>query len=164
MAPETISKKIWGDPHVEEKDGSLKLGNGNFGTVYKGKWNSTPIALKKMNCADGICVAITAIGEDYPEESLISLNGLPPGEPVSKAAVLFMDNNGNAYKKETDTNGKILLNGLPPGVPLKMMMNLGVEGNYDILINFSTDAQGNQISNVLKTKHDTVKNSINNIR
>ena len=163
-APEVISKKVWGDPHVDEKDGSLKLGSGNFGTVYTGKWNSTPLAIKKINCADGICIAITAKGDDYPAESKISLNGLPPGEPVRKASVFFTDNNGNTYKKETDNNGRLSLNGLPPGVPLRMMMNIGVDGSEDILITFSTDAQGNRVSNVLKTKHDTAKNSVGNIR
>ncbi|MGE5105943.1 MAG: hypothetical protein ACM3H8_00225 [Sphingobacteriales bacterium] len=164
MAPEVISNKVWGDPHVDEKDGTLKLGEGNFGKVYQGKWKCQDVAIKAISCSDGACVAITAKGDDFPAVSSISLNGLPPGEPVIKASVFFVDNNGKTYKRETDANGRLSLNGLPPGIPLRMLMNMGVDGNYDILITFTTDAQGNTISNVLKTKHDTVKNSIGNIR
>jgi hypothetical protein len=43
-------------------------------------------------------------------------------------------------------------------------MNMRCDGADDILVTFTTDAQGNAISNVLKTKHDTAKNAIGNIR
>lgn len=163
MAPEVINK-VWGDPHVDEKNGTLSLDNNSKTTVADGKWKCGDICIKAVRCADGVVVAVTANGNDYPDVSAISLNGLPPGQPVIKAAVWFAAGNGKIYKKETDGAGRLSLNGLPPGVPLRMQMNMGIDGNSDIIITFTTDAQGNAISNVLKTKHDTVKNSINNVR
>lgn len=165
MAPEVLNKRAYGDPHVDQKDGTLYLGTEDDAPkATAGKWNSTEVAVKAIRCADGVCIAITGNGNDYPDAAVVSLNGLPPGQPVIKAAVWFVGDNGKTYKKETDGAGRLSLNGLPPGVPLRMLMNMGADGNDDILITFTTDAQGNAISNVLKTKHDTVKNSINNVR
>jgi hypothetical protein len=163
-APEAIDRSVWGDPHVDEKEGRLITGGASSSSVAAGKWNSTPVAIKKIECADGVCVIITANGEDIPATTRIGLNGLPPGQPVSRAAVWFTSNNGVVYKKETDTQGRLSLNGLPPGQPLRMMMNAGVAVDEDIIIVFSEDGNGNAISNVLKTKHDTAKNAIGNIR
>ena len=87
-----------------------------------------------------------------------------PGEPVANAAVWFADNKGNVYTVTTNENGRMSLNGLPTGVPLSMMINMSMDGSDDIIIGFTTDAQGSAISNVLKTKHDTAKNSVGNIR
>jgi predicted lipoprotein with Yx(FWY)xxD motif len=162
MAPEATASKVWGDPHVDEKDGSLRLSNGT--TLEQQKWKCQDIALKAIRCGDGVIVAATANGEDYPDVSKISLSGLANAQPVIKAAVWFAGDNGKTYKKETDATGRLSLNGLPPGVPLRMIMNMGVDSSDDILITFTTDAQGNTISNVLKTKHDTAKNAIGNIR
>lgn len=164
MAPEVLNKRVWGDPHVDEKDGSLVLSSNSKTSVKQNEWKCQDICLKAIRCADGVIVAVTAKGDDYPAQSRISLNGLPPGQPVIKAAIYFTDNNGNIYKRETDGKGRVSLNGLPPGTPLRMMANMGVDGADDILITFTTDAQGNAISNVLKTKHDTAKNAIGNIR
>ena len=164
MAPEVLSKRVWGDPHINENEGTLKLGSGSYDLVNQGKWKCQDVAIKAVRCADGACVILTGKGEDFPAESKVSLNGLPPGQPVKNAQFVFVSESGKTFKTQTDSNGKLSLNGLPPGISLQMVANFGVEGNDDILITFSTDAQGNTISNVLKTKHDTVKNSINNIR
>lgn len=165
MAPEVISKKVWGDPHVDQKSGGLKLGSGNSKTLYDGKWKCEDVCLKAVKCNDGVVVVLTGKGNDFPSESKISLNGLPPGQPVKNAQFVFVDENGKTYTTQTDTKGKLSLNGLPPGVPLQMLANFGIDGNDDIIITFTTDATGfTTVSNVLKTKHDTVKNSINNVR
>ena len=162
MAPETMTKRVWGDPHVDEKDGTLYTGNENT-SVAKGKWSAADVAIKAIRCADGVCIAISASGNDYPATSQISLHELP-AEPVAKASIYIAGTNGKIYKKETDASGGLSLNGLPSGVPLEMMVNMGADGSDDMLITFTTDAHGNIISNVLKTKHDTAKNAINNIR
>lgn len=162
-ANDKATTHVHGDPHVDQKDGRL-IFEGSNTTVAKDSWTSSAVAVKAITCADGSCVIITGKPEDYTAGSRISLNGLPPGEPVLRAAVWFTDNKGNTYTGETDNNGRISLNGLPPGVPMRMLMNLSCAGTDDIIVTFTTDAQGNAISNVLKTKHDTAKNSINNVR
>ena len=162
-APEVLASRVWGDPHVDEKDGRLTLG-GNNQIVQNGKWDAIPVAIKAISCNDGTCAIISGSPDDFSATSRISLNGLPPGQPVARAAVWFVDNSGTVYKSETNENGRISLNGLPPGVPVRMLMNLCANGSDDFIITFSTDAQGNAISNVLKTKHDTAKNAIGNIR
>lgn len=154
---------VHGDPHVDQKDGSLVFENSNIPPVAKNKWRGAPVAIKSIPCSNGTCAVITASANDYAAAT-ISLNGLPPGEPVANAAVWFSDNKGNTYAGQTDEKGSISLNGLPPGVPVRMLMNMSCNGSDDIIITFSTDAAGNAISNVLKTKHDTAKNSIGNIR
>ncbi|MDP4262458.1 MAG: carboxypeptidase regulatory-like domain-containing protein [Bacteroidota bacterium] len=164
MAPGTTNKRVWGDPHVDEKDGSLKMGEGALGNIAKERWKGSDVAIKTIRCQDGSCIVITAHPDDYPDDAAISLNGLPPGTPVGNAQVWFVDDKGNAYKQTTDASGRINLNGLPPGIPVGMKMNLLVAGNEDVLVCFSIDAAGRTVSNVLKTKHDTVKNSIGNIR
>jgi len=164
MAPEVISKRVWGDPNVEENSGALKLGSGNFGTIYSGKWQGQDAAIKAVRCGDGVVLALTGKGNDYPAESRISINSLPLGQPVSKASFVFVASNGKTYKKETDSNGSLSLDGLPSGVSLQMVANFGIDGDDDILITFNTNEQGNTISNVLKTKHETAKNSVGNIR
>lgn len=162
-APEVLVSRVWGDPHVDEKDGRLSLGVNNQ-IVQKEKWQASPVAIKSISCADGTCAIISGTPDDFSATSRISLNGLPPGQPVARAAVWFVDNSGTVYKGETNENGRISLNGLPPGVPVRMLMNLCADGSDDFIITFSTDAQGNAVSSVLKTKHDTAKNSIGNIR
>jgi hypothetical protein len=162
-APEVLASRVWGDPHVDQKDGRLTLGVNNQ-IVQKEKWQAMPVAIKAISCNDGTCAIISGSPDDFSASSRISLNGLPPGQPVAKATVWFVDNSGTVYKGETNENGRISLNGLPPGVPVRMLMNLCADGSDDFIITFSTDAQGNAISNVLKTKHDTAKNSVGNIR
>ncbi|RTL57367.1 MAG: hypothetical protein EKK37_15080 [Sphingobacteriales bacterium] len=165
MAPEALNNKIHGDPHVDEKVGTLYLGNeSDAPKAAEGKWKCGDIGLKAVRCNDGVIVAVTAKGDDYPAQSQVSLNALAPGQPVTKAAIYFVDDKGKTYKKETDAAGRLSLNGLPPGVPLKMLANMGVDGSDDVLFLMSTDEQGKPVCNVLKTKHDTVKNSINNVR
>jgi hypothetical protein len=154
---------VHGDPHVDQKAGTLVFEGSNT-AVAKNSWQSSAVAVKAISCPDGSCAIITGRPDDFPASSRISLNGLPPGEPVLRAAVWFTDNKGNTYTGETDNNGRISLNGLPPGVPVRMMMNMSCNGTDDIIITFSNDAQGNAICNVLKTKHDTAKNSVGNIR
>lgn len=155
---------VHGDPHVDQKDGTLKFQGSNSPAVARNNWTSGAVALKQVNYNNAVCAIITGSPDDFTDAAGISLNGLPPGEPVAKAAVWFTDNRGNTYTGETDNNGRISLNGLPPGVPVKMIMNLACNGTDDIIVVFSNDAAGNSISNVLKTKHDTAKNAIGNIR
>lgn len=154
---------VHGDPHVDQKDGRL-IFSGTNTAVAKSSWQSSPVAVKSITCPDGTCAIITGQPGDFPASSRVSLNGLPPGEPVLRAAVWFTDNKGNTYTGETDNNGRISLNGLPPDVPVRMLMNMSCDGTDDIIVTFSNDAQGNAICNVLKTKHDTAKNSVGNIR
>ena len=160
ISPETINKRVWSDPHVDQKDGSLKLGEGSFGTVYKDKWRSRDVAIKTVRCDDGSCRVITAHPSDYPDAAKISLNGLPPGSPVDNAAVWFGDDKGKMYKTTTDVNGRVNLNGLPPGVPLKMILNIAVDGNEDVLIKCSGD--GN--IRLSKARHDIAMNAIRNMK
>ncbi len=159
MAPEVIAKKVKVELYVEE----LTASSADY-AVAQSKYLTRDVDIKTISCSDGVIVALTSKGDDYPSSSKISLNGLPPGLPVGNAAVWFVAENGAVYKKQTDVRGRLSLTRLPPGTPLKMLMNLALEGSDDVLVTFSTDAQGNAISNVLKTKHDTVKNSINNVR
>ncbi|MFN8251899.1 MAG: carboxypeptidase-like regulatory domain-containing protein [Ferruginibacter sp.] len=156
--------RVHGDPHVDEKDGTLKFQGSNIPPVAKGSWQSTAVAVKQVNYNNAVCAIITGSPDDFPGATAISLNGLPPGEPVVKAAVWFTDDKGNTYSGETDQNGRISLNGLPPWQPMRMMMNLACNGTDDIIVVFSSDETGSAISNVLKTKHDTAKNAISNIR
>ena len=155
---------VHGDPHVDQKDGRMIFDDGKTPPLAKERWQSTPVAIKTIGYTNGTCAVITAKPNDFSPSASISLNGLPPGEPVVRAAVWFTDNKGNTYTGETDANGRVSLNGLPPGVPMRMTMNMSCAGTDDILIIFTNDPQLGSISNVLKTKHDTVKNSINNVR
>ncbi|TMI94439.1 MAG: hypothetical protein E6H06_09280 [Bacteroidetes bacterium] len=164
-APESGNKRVWGDPHVDEKDGSLKLGEGNFGTVYKGKWRSSDVAIKPVRCSDGSCRIITDKAEDYPDASGLSLNGLPPGTPIDNAAVWFTDDRGKIYKSMTDGNGRVSLNGLPPGIPLKMIVNIGVDGSEDIIMKVSGSGGGSAGSiYLMKARHDVAMNAIRNMK
>ncbi|MES2880656.1 MAG: carboxypeptidase-like regulatory domain-containing protein, partial [Bacteroidota bacterium] len=159
MAPEVIAKKVKAEFYVEE----LTTRSVDY-AVAKSKYSTTDVAIKTVVCSDGVIVALTGNGDDYSSSSKISLKNLRQVLPVGNAAVWFVGGNGVIYKKQTDVRGRLSLDGLPPGTPLKMLMNLGLDGSDDVLISFTTDAQGNAISNVLKTKHDTAKNSIGNIR
>ena len=132
--------------------------------IQKEKWQAVAVGVKEIACNEGTCIVVSGMPDDFSDASHISLNELPPGQPVVKAAVWFVDKNGTVYKGETNENGRISLNGLPPGVPVHMLMNLSAAGSDDFIISFSTDAEGNAVSNVLKTKHDTAKNSVGNIR
>lgn len=164
-APELTSRRVWGDPHVDEKDGSLKLGEGSFGTVYKGKWRSTEVAVKTVRCADGTCCIITANQKDYPDASSISLNKLPGSTAISNAAVWFEDDKGKIYKTFTDENGNVSLNGLPTGSSLKMKMNIGIDGSEDIIMKFNNGGGGSGGSILLmKARHDIAMNAIRNMK
>lgn len=163
MSPEAKLTQVWGDPHVDEKDGTLIIGSNNNQPLSKEQWQSAPVAVKSIRCSDGTCAIITSHPEDFAGAANININNLP-GEPVANAAVWFADNKGNVYTVTTNQNGRMSLNGLPTGVPLSMIINMSIDGSDDIIIGFATDAQGSAISNVLKTKHDTAKNSVGNIR
>lgn len=164
MAPEAMKSRVWGDPHVDEKTGTLSLGSGNFGNVYKEHWQSAEVAIKTIRCSDGACIAITAKGEDFPETSAASLQKIASGQPVAGASIYFTDDKGRSYKKQTDVTGRLSFTGLPTGVSLSMAANMGVSGDEDVLFLLSTDTQDKPVCMVLKTKHDTAKNSISNIR
>jgi hypothetical protein len=163
-APEAMSRRVWGDPHVDEKDGSLKLGEGDFGTVYKGKWRSTDVAAKTIRCTDGTCRIITANEKDFPETSSASLGNLPGCAAISNAAIWFEDDNGKVYKTTTDVNGRVPLNGLPTGT-LKMKVNIGADGNEDIIMKF-IDGGGGLGGGVylMKARHDIAMNAIRNLK
>jgi hypothetical protein len=163
-APDNALIHVHGDPHVDQKDGRMIFDDDFTPAIAKERWQSTPVAIKTIGYTNGTCAVITGKPDDFSPSASISLNGLPPGEPVVRAAVWFTDNKGNTYTGITDANGRISLNGLPPGVPMRMTMNMSCAGTDDILIIFTNDPQLGSISNVLKTKHDTVKNSINNVR
>jgi len=163
MAPELNATQIWGDPHVDEKDGTRLVLNNGGQVVNEGKWKTIPVTVKAVTCADGSCAIITAAPGDFSSNSTIALRNLP-AEPVAGAAVWFTDAKGTIYKTTTDENGTINLNELPTASSLSMLVNFGVAAGDDIIISFSTDANGRSVSNVLKTKHDTAKNSIGNIR
>jgi hypothetical protein len=165
VAPELLNKKLQGNPQIDEATSTLILGNASMDKVEKGKWQIAPVSLKSIPCANGACVAITANGADYPSASNVPISSLLTiGQPVAKASFIFTDNSGKIYKKETDASGRLSFAGLPTGTPLTLLGNFGVDGNDDILLLFTTDAQGKPSCNVLKTKHDTVKNSIQNVR
>jgi hypothetical protein len=160
-APEAMNRRVWGDPHVDERDGSLKLGEGNSGTVYKGKWRSTDVAAKTIRCADGTCYIVTANEKDYPETSSISLNSLPALTAINNAAVWFEDDKGKLYKTASDVNGRVNLTGLPSNARLKMKVNIGTDGNEDVIIKFN-DAGGGIY--LMKARHDIAMNAIRNLK
>jgi hypothetical protein len=164
-APEATSKRVWGDPHVDEKDGSLKLGEGNFGTVYKGKWRSTAVAIKTIRCLDGTCCIVTANPQDFSEASSASVNNLPGCTAINNAAVWFEDDKGKIYKTTTDANGRVGLNGLPASTPLKMKVNIGADGSEDVILKFSSDGGGSGGSvYLMKARHDIAMNAIRNLK
>lgn len=159
-APEVLSHRVWGDPHVNEKDGSLKTGEANSGSIYKDKWKSTDVFVKAIRCLDGTCRVITANEKDYPETSTILLRNITGLTAINNAAVWFEDDKGSLYKTVTDANGGVNLHGLPAGRGLKMKVNIGAEGNDDIIIKF--DNSGGVY--LMKAKHDIAMNAIRNLK
>ena len=166
MAPEVLRQTthVSGDPHVDQKDGTrLIFGNNEADAIDKSNWRSKEVTVKPIRCADGTCSIITAKPEDFSSTSQKKIADII-ATPIQNAEVLLVSDNGTVYKRTTDQNGIISLNGLPPGVPIRMLLNVTVPGDEDIIVTYTTDAQGSSISNVLKTKHDTAKNSVGNIR
>jgi hypothetical protein len=161
LSPETATRRVWGDPHVDEKDGSLKLGEGNFGTVDRGKWKSVDVAAKTIRCADGACCIVTANEKDYSETYSVSLNSLSGFKAINNAVVLFEDENGNVYKTATDPNGRVDLSGMPTGLSLKMKVNIGIDGSEDLLIKCDKNEGGVYL---MKAKHDIAMNAIRNLK
>lgn len=163
-APEMLRRniRVSGDPH-ENTSGKLVLGDDESTAIDKANWRSKEAAVKQVRCIDGLCHIITATPDDFPLTSTKSIATIT-ATPIQQAEVLLVTADGTVYKRTTDQYGSISLNGLPPGVPTRMLLNVTVSGEEDIIVTFTTDAQGSSISNVLKTKHDTAKNSVGNIR
>lgn len=82
-----------------------------------------------------------------------------PGVAMKNFTLVFANENCSLFPLTTDNDGIISLNGLPPGQDYSVYLNAVVPGNEDILIVWGADAV-----RVLKTKHDTAKNSVSNIR
>lgn len=164
-APEVLKQTthVSGDPHVDTHDGKMFFGDNVEDGINKSNWRSKEVAVKPIRCSDGTCSIITAKPEDFSSTTQKKITDIV-ATPVQNAEVLLVSDNGTIYKRTTDQNGTISLNGLPPGVPIRMLLNLTVPGDEDIIVTYTTDAQGSSISNVLKTKHDTAKNSVGNIR
>jgi hypothetical protein len=158
MASEALRNRVHGDPHVDQKDGSLNIGEGSFGKVYKGKWRSADVAVKTIGCADGSCSIISANPADFPDQTQAALNTIT-GDAVNNAEVWFTGSNGKTYKKTTDAAGRISLNGLPPGTPLTMRINIMVSGDEDVITKFTDGAV-----QVTKAKHDIAMNAIRNMK
>lgn len=163
-APEMAARtRISGDPHVDQA-GDLIPGNDPAAKIAKGKWRSEPVAIKTISIAEGMILVVTAHPEDFKDASPVSLNGLPPGVPVSNASIWLVDEKGTLYPQFTDETGKCTFTNVPVNTTLSLQMNLQIAKDEDLIITMSQDKQYTTISNVLKTKHDTAKNSIGNIR
>ncbi|MDX2045733.1 MAG: hypothetical protein SFU87_03055 [Chitinophagaceae bacterium] len=158
MAPETLRNRVHGDPHVDQKDGSLKIGEGAFGKIYKHKWRSADVAVKTIRCADGSYSIISANPADFPDQTQAALNTIT-GDAVNNAEVWFTDSNGKTYKKTTDAAGRISLNGLPPGTPITIRINIMISGDEDVMAKF-TDGT----IQLTKARHDIAMNAIRNMK
>lgn len=147
----------WGDPH-ENVNGkharkSITRGNGNLTT--------SPISSKIIHSPNGNMLVLTANAGDYPER----LKKMPPTEPIKGAEIWMESKDGTLYKRITDDNGSFDLTGIPTGQTLSISMNMAIDGKEDILIQFpTTHPSGTSVATVLKTRHETAKNSISNVR
>lgn len=161
MAPESIRRQTWGDPHENRTNFALLLQNGSESkSVPRNRWKATEASVQKISCADGTLIVVSAKGRDYPAVSRISLNGLPPGQPVLRAALWLVDSNGTVAEKETDEQGRISLNGLPPGQPYRIRVNLSIPADEDLLLLITAENS----FQLRRAKHDTAKNTIQNAR
>lgn len=157
-----LETHVHGDPHVDVKDGTLYLdGSGGTTTVAKSNWRSTEASTRKLSFSDNASITIAGIkNQDFPNTAAVSLNGLPPGEPIIRAAVQLSAANGKTYTVLTDEAGMLSLNGLPPGVPLRVRVNVVVAGNEDLLL--VNDASGHL--QLRKARHDVALNAIRNMK
>lgn len=151
---------VHGDPHVDQKDGTLYFQDKT--SVPAERWTSSPISIKQLSYGGATVVIISGKGAEIPDGG--SLNGLPPGQPVVNASILLKDASGNSYLGTTNENGQLSFRDVPKATPHKILMNISFIGTDDLLLLFTTDEDGTNMVTVLKTKHDTVKNSISNVR
>lgn len=158
-APELASKVGWsGDPHENLDHGILYLEDEVTVLAGKGHWRSTELGIRKIGLKDGQCFVISAKPGDYPSNATRSIQQIT-GSPMKNATLVFASENCMITRFTTNEQGVIHLNGLPPGTDHTMYVNAMVAGDEDILV----VCNGNTVR-VLKTKHDTAKNSVSNIR
>lgn len=157
MAPESLNAKVWGDPHVDQKDGALLIEQGS-GQSYKGTWKATPVAIKNIKCNNGACVVISAKPEEYPLEINAAFS-LPGMEKMKGVELWFIEKSGNVISKTTDQQGRISFNELPSGQSLRLLMNAALPSNEDVIITFTE----NEII-VQKARHDIAMNAIRNMK
>ncbi|MCC7061126.1 MAG: hypothetical protein IT508_12925, partial [Burkholderiaceae bacterium] len=160
-APEMKQTDHWGDPH-ENVNGKQGIPNKTENeALSKGQRSSSPLSSKIIRVPDGDMLVLSAHPDRYPG----NLKEMPATEPVRGAAIWFEGEDGKVYKKITDNQGVVNLMDLPVGQTLSLSVNLMLSGEEDIMIHFpASNSNQNVAARVLKTKHDTVKNSINNIR
>lgn len=157
-APEVnASVQVWGDPHVNE-NGKLYSEDGETVIAEKGGWKATDLGIRKVVLSNGQCLIISARPGDFPGSSTKSAQQIQ-GSPVKDLTLVFANDNCDLTSYTSNSAGMITLNGLPPGTDYKMYVDAVLPGNEDLLL----VCTGNTIR-VLKTKHDTAKNSVSNIR
>ncbi len=161
-ADAALKTHVSGDPHVDQKDGTLYLdGAGGTLSVAKTNWRSAEAGTRRLAFANNASITVAGIkNQDYPTTAAVSLNGLPPGEPIIRAAVQLSTSTGKTYTVLTDEAGMLSLNGLPPGVPLRVRVNVVLAGNEDLLL--VNDASGNL--QLRKARHDIALNAIRNMK
>lgn len=161
-ADAALRTHVLGDPHVDQKDGTLYLdGAGGTLSVAKTNWRSAETGTRRLAFANNASITVAGIkNQDFPNTAAVSLNGLPPGEPIIRAAVQLSTSNGKTYTVLTDEAGMLSLNGLPPGVPLRVRVNVVLAGNEDLLL--VNDASGNL--QLRKARHDVALNAIRNMK
>lgn len=158
-SPELNNKvEHWGDPHTNEKDGRLYSEDGQTVLAEKGAWKATELGIRKIGLSNGACFVISATPGDLATSSSRSAQQIQ-GTPMKNATLVFATENCTLTSFTTNNDGTIFINGLPPNTDYKVFLHAAISGDEDILL----VCLGNSVR-VLKTKHDTAKNSISNIR
>lgn len=93
------------------------------------------------------------------------LGGALPGGAVISASISKSEDGPVIWEAKEPGNGFFLPENLTPGVYVLRVVMKKDTSTYEVIYTIYFDgAEYYKISNVLKTKHDTVKNSVGNIR